>query len=417
MSDRESGKLRIAVLFGGRSVEHEVSIISALQAVQNMDTDKYIITPLYMTKDASMYVGEDIGKIESYKDIPALLARSTRVIFVHEADGVYLTPYPAKKGGLFGKKDAYSDPIPVDLVFPVVHGTNVEDGTLQGYLKTIGVPFAGCDVTPSCLGMDKYASKVILKENGVPVLDGFVYTLSDYADMEKLLDSIEKSVGYPVIIKPYDLGSSVGISVAKDRDALVESVNDAFRYARRIIAEHAITKLREINCAVLGDDTSAEASECEEPFHTADILSYADKYEGNGGTKGAKGGSTGSQGGAKSGSMATSVQRKLPADLSPEQREEVRSMAVKAFQVLGCSGVARIDFMIDEETGKLYLNELNTIPGSLAFYLFEPLGIPYKKLIDRIVDLAMKRTREDEALTFSFDTNILANASFGGVKK
>ena len=386
MSDRESGKLRIAALFGGRSVEHEVSIISALQAVQNMDTDKYIITPLYMTKDASMYVGEDIGKIESYKDIPALLARSTRVIFVHEADGVYLTPYPAKKGGLFGKKDAYSDPIPVDLVFPVVHGTNVEDGTLQGYLKTIGVPFAGCDVTPSCLGMDKYASKVILKENGVPVLDGFVYTLSDYADMEKLLDSIEKSVGYPVIIKPYDLGSSVGISVAKDRDALV-------------------------------DDTSAEASECEEPFHPADILSYADKYEGNGGTKGAKGGSTGSQGGAKSGSMATSVQRKLPADLSPEQREEVRSMAVKAFQVLGCSGVARIDFMIDEETGKLYLNELNTIPGSLAFYLFEPLGIPYKKLIDRIVDLAMKRTREDEALTFSFDTNILANASFGGVKK
>ena len=411
MSDSESGKLRIAVLFGGRSVEHEVSIISALQAVQNMDTDKYIITPLYMTKEANMYVGEDIGKIEAYKDIPALLARSTRVIFVHEADGVYLTPYPTKKAGLFGKKDAYSDPIPVDLVFPVVHGTNVEDGTLQGYLKTIGVPFAFCDVTPSCLGMDKYASKVILKENGVPVLDGFVYTLSDYAAMDAMLASIEKNVGYPVIIKPYDLGSSVGISVAKDRDALVASVNDAFRYARRIIAEHAITKLKEINCAVVGDDSHAEASECEEPFHTADILSYADKYEGNGGAKGSKGG------GAKTGSMATSVQRKIPAELSPEQREEVRSLAVKAFQVLGCSGVARIDFMIDEDTGKLYLNELNPIPGSLAFYLFEPLGIPYKKLIDRIIDLAMKRTREDEALTFSFDTNILANASFGGVKK
>ncbi len=414
MSDSESGKLRIAVLFGGRSVEHEVSIISALQAVQNMDTDKYIITPLYMTKEANMYVGEDIGKIEAYKDIPSLLSRSTRVIFVHEADGVYLTPYPVKKAGLFGKKE---EDIPVDLVFPVVHGTNVEDGTLQGYLKTIGVPFAGCDVTPSCLGMDKYASKVILKENGVPVLDGFVYTLSDYADMEHMLDSIENNVGYPVIIKPYDLGSSVGISVARDRDALVNSVNDAFRYARRIIAEHAITKLREINCAVLGDDSHAEASECEEPLHTADILSYADKYEGNGGAKGAKGGAKSGSTGAKSGSMATSVQRKLPAELSPEQREEVRNMAVKAFQVLGCSGVARIDFMIDEETGKLYLNELNTIPGSLAFYLFEPLGIPYKKLIDRIVDLAMKKSREDEALTFSFDTNILANASFGGVKK
>lgn len=410
MSEIESGKLRIALLFGGRSVEHEVSIISALQAAQNLDHDKYIVTPLYMTKEGNMYVGDRIGDIEAYKDIPALLAESVRVIFVREEQGVFLTPYPAKKAGLFGKKDPWNEPIPVDLVLPVVHGTNVEDGALQGYLKTIGVPFAGCDVTASALGMDKYASKVILKENGIPVLDGFIYSLSDYAAMEGMLDSIEQNVGYPVIVKPYDLGSSVGISVARDRDQLITAVDEAFRYARRIIAEHAILKLREINCAVLGDETKAEASECEEPLHTKDILSYADKYEGNGGAKGAKGS------GAK-GSMATSVQRKLPAELTPEQREEVRTMAVRAFQVLGCNGVARIDFMIDEETGRLYLNELNTIPGSLAFYLFEPLGIPYKKLLDRIIDLAMKRSREDAALTFSFETNILSHASFGGVKK
>ena len=406
MSEPLTGKLRVAVVFGGRSVEHEVSIISALQAVQNMDPEKYVITPVYMTKDSSLFVGEEVGNIESYRDIEKLLSVSQRVIFVREGNEFFLTPYPAKKKLL--KKDIYSSPIPIDLVFPVVHGTNVEDGTLQGYLKTIGVPFAGCDVTPSALGMDKYASKVILRENGIPVLDGFCYTLSDYARMDQLIVSIEEHVGYPVIVKPYNLGSSVGISVAKNRDELLHSVDDAFRYSRKIIAEHAITHLREINCAVLGDENKAQASECEEPIHTKDILSYADKYEG--GAKGAKGFS-----GSKSGSMATSVSRKLPADISPALREEIRDLAVKAFQVLGCSGVARIDFMIDGETGMLYLNELNTIPGSLAFYLFEPLGIEYSALIDRIIDLAMKKTREDDALTFSFDTNILSHASLSSI--
>ena len=405
MSEPLTGKLRIAVVFGGRSVEHEVSIISALQAVQNMNPEKYVITPVYMTKDSSLFVGEKVGEIESYRDIDALLSVSQRVIIVKEEGEFFLTPFPAKKK--FLKKDRYSSPIPIDMVFPVVHGTNVEDGTLQGYLKTIGVPFAGCDVTPSALGMDKYASKVILRENGIPVLDGFCYTLSDYARMDSLILSIEEHVGYPVIVKPYNLGSSVGISVAKNRDELLHSVDDAFRYSRKIIAEHAITLLREINCAVLGDENKAEASECEEPIHTKDILSYADKYEG--GSKGAKGA------GGKSGSMATSVSRKLPAELSTEQRETIRELAVKAFQVLGCSGVARIDFMIDEATGQLYLNELNTIPGSLAFYLFEPLGIEYSSLIDRIIDLAMKKTRENDALTFSFDTNILSHASLSSI--
>ncbi len=394
-------KLRIALVFGGKSVEHEVSVISGIQAYMNIDREKYDVTPVYMTKDNCMYIGEDIGKIESYKDLPGLIKRSERVIMVNDRGSVRLIPYPQK---LFKKNEG----IETDLVFPVVHGTNVEDGALQGYLKTIGVPFAGCDVTPSALGMDKYASKVILRENGIPVLDGFCYTLSDYARMDQLITSIEENVGYPVIVKPYNLGSSVGISVARDRDELLHSVDDAFRYSRRIITEHAITHLREINCAVLGDENKAQASECEEPIHTKDILSYADKYEG--GAKGAK-----SLSGIKSGSMATSVSRKLPAELPPVLREEIRNLAVRAFQVLGCSGVARIDFMIDGETGRLYLNELNTIPGSLAFYLFEPLGIEYSELIDRIIDLAMKKTRENDALTFSFDTNILSHASLSSI--
>lgn len=381
-------------MFGGKSVEHEVSVISGIQAIMSMDQEKYEVIPVYLTKKNEMYVGGEIGKIEAYKDIPGLLSKSQRVILVNEDDHIVLMPYPVK---LFGKKG-----IEVDIAFPIVHGTNVEDGALQGYLKTIGIPFVGCDVTASALGMDKYASKVVLKENGVPVLGGYCFTTSDYAEIDSILDKVEKEIGYPAIVKPVDLGSSVGISVARNRSELTNSIDDAFLYARKIIIEHAITKLREINCAVLGDENEAIASECEEPLHTKDILSYEDKYVSNAKGSGSKG-------------MA-SVSRKIPAELSPEKRKEVQELAVKSFQKLGCNGVARIDFMIDEENGKLYFNEINTIPGSLAFYLWEPVGISYPELLDRMIRLALKRVREEESITFSFDTNILNQNSLGGVK-
>ncbi|MCR5596268.1 MAG: D-alanine--D-alanine ligase [Lachnospiraceae bacterium] len=388
-------KTQIALVFGGRSVEHEVSVISGIQAYMNMDTDKYDVTPVYMTKSGTFYVGEGIGKIESYKDIPALIKNSVQVIWTNDNDVVYMREYPShllKKG--YEKR--------VDIVFPVVHGTNVEDGALQGFFKTLGVTFVGCDVCASAVGMDKYVTKTVLKDVGVPVLDGCVYTMSDYEETGKLADMIEERFGYPVIIKPVDLGSSVGISIAHDRNELLCAVDDAYRYASVILAEHAISNLREINCSVLGDENYAESSECEEPLHTRDILSYEDKY-----VSGSKGG--------KSQGMA-SVSRKIPADISDELRQKVRELAVKSFKALRCNGVARIDFMLDEDNGELYFNEINTIPGSLAFYLWEPLGIPYKELLTRMVELAKKRARTEKSLTFTFDTNILDGASFGGAK-
>ena len=388
-------KTRVAMIFGGKSVEHEVSVISGIQAILSMDTDKYEVIPVYMTKKNEMYIGEDIGNIEAYKDINALLNKSQRVIMVNENGRVKLMPFPFKK---FGKNIETE----IDIAFPVVHGTNVEDGAFQGYLKTLGIPFVGCDVTASAIGMDKFIMKAVLKEGGVPVLDAKLYTLSDYADMAALLDSVEKEIGYPAIVKPVNLGSSVGISVAKNRIELTNSIDDAFRYATKVLVEHAITRLREINCAVLGDENEAIASECEEPLHTEDILSYEDKYVSN-----AKGG--GSKG------MA-SVSRKIPAEISAELREEIRKMAVRSFKLLGCNGVARIDFMIDEENDRLYFNEINTIPGSLSFYLWEPVGVPYKELLTRMIDLCLKRSRQEESLTFTFDTNILNSASFGGSK-
>lgn len=388
-------KTRVAMMFGGKSVEHEVSVISGIQAVMNMDTDKYEVIPVYLTKNNDMYIGDDIGKIESYKDIEGLLKRSRRVIMMKEGDRVVLIQYPLKK---FGKNLSKE----IDVAFPVVHGTNVEDGALQGYLKTIGVPFVGCDVTSSAVGMDKYIMKSILKESDVPVLDAKIFTLSDYAEIDDMIETIESAIGYPVIIKPVNLGSSVGISVAKDRVELTQSIDDAYRYATRVLAERAISNLREINCAVLGDENEATASECEEPLHTKDILSYEDKYENNVKGSGSKG-------------MA-SVSRKIPAGLSLEKRQEVRDLAVRAFQALGCNGVSRIDFMIDEDDGRLYFNEINTIPGSLAFYLWEPLGISYRELLDRMIGLALRRERTEKNLTFTFDTNILNQSGFGGQK-
>ena len=388
-------KTRVAMIFGGKSVEHEVSVISGIQAILSMDTDKYEIIPVYMTKKNEMYTGKDIGNIEAYKDINTLLNNSQRVIMINENGRVKLMPFPLKK---FGKNQE----IEIDIAFPVVHGTNVEDGAFQGYLKTMGIPFVGCDVTASAIGMDKFIMKAVLREGNVPVLDAKLYTLSDYAEIEALLDNIENEIGYPAIVKPVNLGSSVGISVAKNRVELMNSIDDAFRYATKVLVEHAISRLREINCAVLGDENDAIASECEEPLHTEDILSYEDKYVSNSKNGGSKG-------------MA-SVSRKIPADISKDLREEIRDMAVRSFKLLGCNGVARIDFMIDEDNGKLYFNEINTIPGSLSFYLWEPVGISYKELLSRMIDLCLKRARQEESLTFTFDTNILNSASFGGSK-
>ncbi len=388
-------KIRVGVFFGGKSVEHEVSVISALQACRSLDREKYDIIPVYITKNTEFYIGENIGKIEAYRNIPALLKESSRVIPVNNNGTFELTYYPMKK---FGNNVAAV----IDVALPIVHGTNVEDGALQGYFQTLGVPYAGCDVLSSAVGMDKYVMKCVFADNDIPVLPGTVVNIKQFTrEHEAVLDLIESRTQYPVIVKPLNLGSSVGIRKAKDREALSEAFDYAFTFAVKVLVENAITDLKEINCSVLGDYEEAEASECEEPFANDEILSYQDKYVG--GTKSGKSG------------MA-SLKRKIPAGITPEQREEVRTLAVKAFQALGCSGVARIDFMLDMASGKIYLNEINTIPGSLAFYLWEPVGVKYGALLDRLIGLALKRERENRSISFSFDTNILENASFGGSK-
>jgi D-alanine-D-alanine ligase len=396
-------KLKVAVLFGGKSTEHEISIISAIQAIGSINKEKYEVIPVYMTKNNDYYVGEDIDKIEEYAHIPQLLSKSTQVIWIKDKDKVSLVRYPMKKFG----NNVITD---VDVAFPIVHGTNVEDGTLQGFLATLGLPVVGCDVLSSAVGMNKYVMKTVLKDNGIPVLDCKCYTWKDYEDVDGLVEKIEKEFKYPVIIKPLNLGSSIGIKKASDREGLLEALDLGFEFSKKILVEPAITELKEINCSVLGDYESAQASECEEPVNSDDILSFEDKYIG-----GAKGSAKGTKSGGSKG-MA-SLKRKIPADITPEMRDEIRKMAVDAFICLGCSGVSRIDFMLDKATNKVYLNEINTIPGSLSFYLWEPLGMKYQQLLDNMIELALKADRESHKVVYSFETNVLEGVHLGGGTK
>lgn len=393
-------KIKIAVLFGGKSVEHEISIISAVQAMRSLNREKYEIIPVYITKNNEMYTGDDLFSIEEYTNLPAIINKCTRVTFAVSGSKTQLVKCSTK---LF-EKNLVSE---IDLAFPIVHGTNCEDGTLHGFLKMFNLPLVGCDVTASAVGMDKYIMKTVFRDNAIPVLDCRCFTRAQYEQSpESAIEKTEKAIEYPVIVKPVNLGSSVGIKKASDRNELAEALENAFNFAGKVLVEKAVQNLKEINCSVLGDCDEAEASECEEPVNSDEILSYEDKYisGGKGGSK-----SEGSKG------MA-SLKRKIPADISRDEREYVRSLAVKAFKCMNCNGVVRIDFMMDTESRKIYLNEINTIPGSLAFYLWEPLGIKYPELLDKMIQIALKRHREESEISYAFDTNVLEGMTFGGAK-
>ena len=386
-------KTNIAVIFGCRSVEHEVSIISAVQAMRAIKREKYDVTPIYVTKSGEMYTGNALFEIENYRNLPELLKNSEPVLLARKNGGVYMV---YENSSFFSKKKD----VKIDLAFPIVHGTNCEDGTVAGYLEYLGLPYIGCDILSAAVGMDKAVFKDVLKSAGLPVLDCVTFRSREYMlEKEKITAEIEEKVGFPLIIKPVNLGSSVGITKVKDKDGLDEAITLAASFADKILAEHAVTNLREINCSVIGDADSCEASVCEEPFMNDEILSYEDKYMSN------------KKGGASKG-MA-SLGRKIPADISEEKATEIKRLACDIFKAIGASGVVRIDFLIDTETDKVYANEINTIPGSLAFYLWEPTGLKYTDMIDKLVDLAFSRQRNRENLTYTIDTNILSGVSFG----
>lgn len=389
-------KTNIGVFFGGRSTEHEISVISASQAMAAIDRQRYDVTPIYISKQGRWYTGSALLDIANYRNTDRLLAQCQEV-YMRPTYGDY-NLYRTKKP-MFG-----SDILTrIDVVIPVLHGSNGEDGIFEGVLQTIGIPFAGCDTLSSANGMDKITMKMILQASGVPVVPYVWFTDKQwFAQRDELITDIEAQIGYPVIVKPANLGSSVGIGRALDREQLLDKVADAERYSSRIIVEHMVEQLQEINCSVLGDADDYRTSVLEEPIKSGEILSYQDKYMG--GTKGAKG-------------MQAS-QKRIPADLPDETTKRIQYLAGETFRVLGCHGVSRVDVIVDRSNDEIYVNEINTIPGSLSFYLWEASGITFPALMDRLVTLAVKRKREQGLKTVSYDQNIfsLKGGVKGGVK-
>ena len=397
-------KIRAGVFFGGPSVEHEVSVITAMQAIQALDKNRYDVIPVYTTKNGELYTGAHLAQLESYRNIPEALKQAQKVVLQKEGKDVVLMLAKQKR---FGSSIVTA----LDVALPIYHGTGGEDGVMQAHFERLGLPYTGPDVTSSAIGMDKWASKAMFKLHGVPCVEGVKVTQSQYfTDPEAAAQTIEKAVGYPAIIKPYNLGSSVGIHKCRDRASLLEGLEDAFLYSQAVLAERAVQNLREINCAVLGDSEEARASVCEEPLNATDILTYADKYQSGGKT-----GKTGAKSGGGSKGMQ-SLARVVPADLSPEMTEKVQQLAIDAFRAIGACGCSRIDFLLDNQTGELFANEINTIPGSLAFYLWEKSGLTFSQLMDEMIRLALKRQRQQSLLHRSFETNLLQHAQIGGAK-
>ncbi len=387
-------KTNVAVFYGCRSVEHEVSIISAVQAMNAIDREKYDVTPVYVTKDGEMYTGESMFTIEEYRNLAELLKKSRKVYFVRE-DGKVLMKSETVS---FFKREK---PTVIDVAFPIVHGTNCEDGTIQGFLEYLNLPYVGCDVMSSAVGMDKSVFKDVLKNAGLPVLDCICFRAREYtADKSVVTEKIKNKIGFPLIVKPVNTGSSIGISKVSSEEELDSALMLAYSFSDKILVERAVEHLREINCSVLGNADSCIASVCEEPFMNDEILSYNDKYMGN------------SKTGGQSKGMA-SLGRKIPADIDEEKTEEIRRLACGIFKAIGAEGVARIDFIIDTDNNTVYANEINTIPGSLAFYLWDATGIKYRELCDRLIELAFKRQRNRENISYTIDTNILSGVSFG----
>lgn len=385
-------KTNIAVFFGGRSTEHEISVISANQAMAAMDSDKYNVIPVYITKDGRWFTGEALTDVKNYRNTAELLKQCTQV-YMRPIYGDY-NLYKAERK-MFGS-DVFAK---LDAAIPVLHGSNGEDGIFEGVLETIGIPYAGCGTLASANGMDKITMKMILASDGIPVVDYVWFTDKQwFAYRDELIAKIESKLGYPVIVKPANLGSSVGIGRADNREELLSKVDDARRYSARIIVEDLVENLQEINCAVLGDCDEYRTSVLEEPIKSGEILSYTDKYMG--GTKDNRG-------------MHASKKR-IPADLPKEETERIQFLAGETFRVLSCHGVSRVDVMVDAKTRNIYVNEINTIPGSLSFYLWEAAGLKFDELMDELVRLAFKRKRDQGSKTVSYDSNIFALG--GGVK-
>ena len=394
-------KLNIAVIFGSRSCEHDVSIISALQLIEAAKTAGFTVTPVYISREGLWYTGEALTQIETFREFNPMGKGITRVNLDVSANAGDVGAWPPPRAGLFAKVPS---PIAhIDVAIPVLHGLHGEDGTVQGLLEMANIPYASSGVLGSAVGMDKIAMKQMLRGAGYPVLD-YVWCTRDQlkADREAIVERIEREIKYPAFVKPAALGSSIGVSKANNREELDRALDLAASYDRRILVEVGINNPVEINCAALGYGEDVRTSVCEMPVpSTGDkFLNFFEKYLRNAGTKG------------ESSRGMKSLSRVVPAPIGEELTERIQRMTKEIFKLLDCRGTVRIDFILDEND-MLYVNEPNTIPGSLAFYLWQECGVSFGKLVEIMVEDALRAHADKNTNVFAFDSTILQKVAAG----
>ena len=390
--------MKVGVVFGGRSVEHDVSIVTAQQVMAAL-SERHEVVPIYVDREGRWFAGDALRDPDVWA--PGHDA-SIGAFRSQVGEAVVLSPVRGY-GGLMVTKGLRPKKIDLDVVVPAIHGTFGEDGTLQGLLDLADIPYTGSGVTASAVGMDKVAMKAAFRATSLPVVDDVVIDTRRLASApDETLDEVERTVGYPCFVKPVKAGSSVGIAKVKDRKDLAEAVQVASRYDRRLLVEKSMENCIEINCSVVGGPgAEVQVSVCEQPVRWEEFLSFEDKY-----MRGGK-----SSGSSKQG-MA-SLERKIPAPISDTVTKQVQDNALRAFAAIDAAGVARIDSFVDEATGQTWLMEINTTPGSFAFYLWEATGLAFPDLMDRLIEIALAGHRERSELMFSFDSGLLQKMKGG----
>ena len=380
--------LKVGVIFGGRSVEHEVSVITGMQVIENMDKEKFLPIPIYITKEGKWLSSEAFKNFKTFKDGDFSSAKNVMLGCDYGDFNLYINP---ESKSMFDKK-VYET---LDLVFFALHGTNGEDGSCQGLVETVGFPYTGTNVLSSSVGMDKVIMKDVYRANGLPVVNYRYYYRSKWrSSKEEVMADIEKDLTYPLFIKPSNLGSSIGISKVKNKDNLEEALMIAFSYDKKVIVEESVENAREINCAVMGYEENVETSELEEPLDFKELLTFDDKYVSNKKAPGTK-------------TMRNLLKKDEPL------RDELESLATKAFTSIDAAGNARVDLLVSKDTGKIYINEINTIPGSVAFYLWEPKGYSFKNLITKMLEIAQEVDTMRKETVYSYDAELFKRIQYG----
>lgn len=385
----------LVIAFGGVSPEHEVSVLSAIQVMSVLEESDYSVHPLYVSKSGKWYTGDVLSDLSNYKDIKKLEAQAKLCHFEKNETGITLLKQ-SDGGGLFKKAEAF----PVYAVFCAFHGGDGENGAFQGVCEQFNIPYTGSGIQASSVGMDKVTAKKLCLSANIPVTKSVDFFESEWvANQDEHIKNIE-ILGYPVIVKPVNLGSSIGVVKAENRDQLTDAIETGFRYDAHILVEEAIQPLMEINCSVMGDAEIAQVSVCERPLGQTDTLSFEDKYMSNSGSD--KG-------------MA-SADRIIPADISDKLTKHIQTMSSEIFRLFNASGVARLDFLVNSDTNKVYFNEINTIPGSFSFYLWDKSGIDFKALVNKLIEIALNKHQKKNGRIRSYDTNLLSEKAATGIK-